>query len=99
MTKKVFAKAPINVRTKEELNRIEELRQDSNEARVKMEGHMREKAQIAKEEKAAIKEKVKAMPRRTFRSKEERDRIEELRQDPDEAREKMTKHMRDLAQK
>lgn len=98
MTKKVSAKAAMNVRTKEELDRWEELRQDSHEAKAKMEKHMREKAQIAKEEKAAIKEKVNAMPKNTFRSKEERDRIEELRQDPDEALEKMTKHMHDRTQ-
>merc|ERR1712061_485769 len=61
------------------------------------EGHMRERAQIAKDEKAAIKEKVNAMPKRTFWSKEERDQIEELRQDPDEALEKMTKHMHERA--
>jgi len=97
MVARVSAKPAMNVRPKEELNRIEDLRQDSNEAKEKMAKHMRERALVAREEKARMKERVDASPKKTYWSKEKRDQIEELRQDPDEALAKMTKHMHDRA--
>merc|ERR1712187_78617 len=82
--------------SKQERDQIEELRQDPDEALEKMTKHMRELAQNWKKEKTAIEERVHAIPAMSFRSKDERDRIEELRQDPEEAREKMINHMREL---
>merc|ERR1712187_334918 len=58
---------------------------------------MGELARIDKEHKDRMMERVLASPRKTFWTKEQMDQIEELRQDPDEAREKMTKHMKELA--
>merc|ERR1712038_539715 len=58
---------------------------------------MKELARIDKEEKAMMKERVRASPRKTFWTKEQMNQIEELRQDPNEAKEKMTRHMQELA--
>merc|ERR1712048_238350 len=97
MVEKVNMLPAMSFWTKEEREQIEALRQDPQEAREKMTQYMRIRAENHKVEKAAMRERVQASPRKTFWTKEQRDQIEELRQDPDEAREKMTKHMKELS--
>lgn len=97
LTEKVNAKPPMTFRSKEERLQMEEARQDPNEAREAAQNHMKELARKFKEQKAELTGRVRARPKSTFRTKDERDRMEELRQDPDEAAEKMTKHMSELA--
>merc|ERR1711920_742927 len=94
---RVSAIPAMSFRTKDEIDRIEELRQDPDEARERMTQYLKELARIDKEEKAIMKERVRASPRKTFWTKEQINQIEELRQDPVEAKEKMTKHMQELA--
>jgi len=99
MTERVKAMPAMNVRPREEWQRIEDARQDPDEAKEKMTTHMKQLTSDFQKQKAEMNARVKASPRTTFWTKESRDRIEELRQDPDEALEKMTKHMEDLEKK
>lgn len=98
MMERVKAIPKMSIRPKEERERIEELRHDPDEALEDFTKHMKKLKDSWKEEKAVMSERVKAIPKMSFRPRQERDQIEELRQDPDEAREKMTRHMRNLAQ-
>lgn len=97
MTDRVWTKPAINFRSKEEIEQIETARQDPEEAKAKMKEHLRNLAQAHKEHKDGMNQRVKAKPIMNIRTKEERLRIEELRQDPDEAAQKMTAHMKELA--
>lgn len=87
----------MSFRAKHELEAWEEARQDLGEAQENAQKNMRRRAEVYGEERDSMHARVNAQPQKTFRSKAERDAIEDLRQDPDEAREKMTAHMRGLA--
>jgi len=97
MTERVWAKPAINFRTPEEIAVIEEARQDPEEAKAKIQAHIRDLAAADKAHKDGIREKIRAKPPINIRPREERDRIEELRTDPEEARIKKTAQMRQLA--
>lgn len=97
MTDRVWAKPALNFRSKEEMQQIEVARQDPEEAKARMKEYLKNLAHEYKEHKDGIAERVKAKPMMNIRPKEERQRIEEMRQDPDEAQQRMTAHMKDLA--
>jgi len=89
MQQKVSQMPLMNVRPKDEWDRIEEARQDPKEAQDKMAKHMQDLARSFREEKAAMAQRVAGNPKRmTFWTKQEWNKIEDLRQDPDEARER-----------
>mmetsp|Transcript_9853 Transcript_9853/g.15780 ORF Transcript_9853/g.15780 Transcript_9853/m.15780 type:complete len:377 (-) Transcript_9853:23-1153(-) len=97
MQERVWAKPAMNFRSKEEMQQIEESRQDPEEAKARMKDHLKNLAQTYKDHKDGMVKRVQAKPIMNIRPKEERQRIEEMRQDPDEARLKMTAHLQDLA--
>lgn len=97
MEERVWAKPAMNFRSKEEMQQIEESRQDPEEAKATMKDHLKNLAQTYKDHKDGMVKRVQAKPIMNIRPKEERQRIEEMRQDPDEARLKMTAHLQDLA--
>lgn len=97
MTERVWAQPAMNVRSKEEMQQIEEARQDPEEAKARMKEHLKNLAQTYKDHKDGMTERVKAKPIMNIRPKEERARIEEMRQDPNEAHQKMTAHLKELA--
>lgn len=88
-----LAHGSMSIWTKEERDQIEERRQDPDEARERMTGHMRELAQTHKNNTTAMMERVHAVPSMNVRSKEDHARIEELRRDPGEARDAMKTRM------
>merc|ERR1719478_1165561 len=94
---KVNSKPPMNIRPIAEREEIELARQDPEEAKQRIPAHMAQRKETFMTERKAMSARVKVAPPVSFRSKSERDRIEELRQDPDEARAKMQKHMQHLA--
>merc|ERR1719191_1936243 len=87
----------MSLRTKEEIEKIEDLRQDPDEAREKMTGHMKQLESQWRQHKRSLMERVDKRAEFTFRSREEIEELEEARQDPDEAHQKMTAHMRELS--
>lgn len=97
MNDRVWSKPPMNIRDKDEIAMIEEARQDPEEAKQKMKEHMKLLAATDKARTDDITVRVRARPPMNIRPKEERARIEEARQDPDEARQKMMAHMRELS--
>jgi len=97
MHQRVAEQASTSFRAKHELEAWEEARQDLGEAQESAKKSARSRAEAYREERDSMLLRVGAQPQKTFRSRAERDAIEELRQDPDEARERMTAHMRGLA--
>eukprot|EP00933_Yihiella_yeosuensis_P037493 TRINITY_DN31449_c0_g1_i1.p1 TRINITY_DN31449_c0_g1~~TRINITY_DN31449_c0_g1_i1.p1 ORF type:complete len:370 (+),score=94.96 TRINITY_DN31449_c0_g1_i1:53-1162(+) len=97
MSARVYSKPPMNVRPRSEWEAIEEARQDPEEATAKMKAHMQELRTTFREQKGAMTARLSQRPRSTFWTKEQREKIEDLRQDPDEAHEKMTQHMQMLS--
>jgi len=96
MTARVWAKPSMNVRSKAEKAKIEESRQDPEEAMIKMQQHMEDRAKSFKEEKEAMMARIQASPRTTFWSEDKKAQLEELRRDPDEAHQRMETHLRSL---
>lgn len=97
MNDRVSSAPPMNIRPKTEWEEIEAARQDPQEAKDRVGTQMKRRKETFMEQRKAMKERVKATPPCTFRSKEHRDRLEELRQDPEEAAVAMQKHLKDLA--
>jgi len=89
----------MSLRSPAELAAIEDFRQDPEEAKAKMLKHLSELERAAREKKAAMLERVEKSPRKTFWTPEEREVIEELRTDPEEAKQRATKDMKELAQR
>jgi len=81
------------IRTAEEKNRIEEVRQDPDEARDKMRKHMLHLHHTYKTTKQEMQDRVQAKPPMNIRPKEEWDFIEEQRQDPQEAQQRAQENM------
>lgn len=97
MGKRVAAVPALNIRPKAEWARIEELRQDPDEAREAMEKFMKKQSRSYLEEVTAMDERVMRIPNCSRWTKEETAVIEEERQDPEEAKEAMMKYMRKVA--
>lgn len=97
MHERVWNMQPLNIRSKEESEIIEEARRDPKEASARMEEHIHAVSQKWKERKGGIYERVRALPQLSLRTPAERKQIEERRQDPDEAKAKMSQHLRELA--
>merc|ERR1719382_1554329 len=96
MNERVKAMPAMNVRSREEWARIEEQRQDPDEAKTKMRAQMKDLASDFRARKAAMEEKMGARNPVSFRTKEQTARIEEARQDPTEAKAAMAQHLRQL---
>lgn len=95
ITVKASAAAGMSRRSKENRDYIEEVRQDPEEAQAAARRRAREvRPQLHQEQAAGIRERVKASPRKTFWTKEEQERIAQLRKDPEEAREVALQRMR-----
>merc|ERR1719235_353446 len=62
-----------------------------------MTGHMKQLESQWRQHKRSLMERVDKRAEFTFRSREEIEELEEARQDPDEAHQKMTAHMRELS--
>merc|ERR1712137_266561 len=86
MMERVDAIPAMTFWTPEERAQIEEARQDPDEALDNMKQHMRRVSQTFRAQKGAMTERVQQTPNMTRWTLEERAQIEELRQDPDEAR-------------
>jgi len=98
MSARVQATRPTSFRSKEERARIEDLRQDPEEASEAMKKKLTHLARSYREEQVVMTERVYSRTDETQWTKEEREAIEEARQDPDEAKEKAKAHMKNLAQ-
>jgi len=96
MADRVGSVPPLNI-DKQRWQEIEVARQDPEEAKQRIESQLKQRKDTFMVDRKAMKERVKAIRPTSFRAKEERDRIEELRQDPDEAAETMQKHLSKLA--
>lgn len=97
MNNRVRVVAAINIRTKTQWEEIEAVRQDPQEAKDRIELQLKHRKENFMEQRKAMTARVKAIESSSIRPKEERARIEELRQDPEEAAKSMQKHLRDLA--
>eukprot|EP00928_Gymnodinium_smaydae_P087893 TRINITY_DN7207_c1_g1_i1.p1 TRINITY_DN7207_c1_g1~~TRINITY_DN7207_c1_g1_i1.p1 ORF type:complete len:431 (+),score=120.69 TRINITY_DN7207_c1_g1_i1:60-1295(+) len=97
MAARVRNEPSLNLRAPDERVALESRRQELAEAQERRRARMREVEKAWDEEKAAMCERVKSNPPRTFRSRTERDKIEQARQDPEEAHTKAKADMRDLA--
>lgn len=97
MKERVAVVPPMNLRKKAEMEAIEAARQDPEEAKERTQALIKQRKEAFKKERKEMNERLKAIPPTTTRSKEERARIEELRQDPDEASKAMEKHLKSLA--
>lgn len=97
MVKRVASMPALNIRPKAEWDAIEEARQDPMEAKEAMTKFMKEQARSYIDQACAMEERVEKVPDMSRWTKGEWDTIEEARQDPDEAREAMTKHMTKVA--
>merc|ERR1719159_1590383 len=80
--------------TQKERDRIEEARQDPEEAKAAMTKKLRDQARSYQAAKAAMTKKLGNMPSVNVRTKEDWSAIEETRTDPKEALDAMTKFMR-----
>jgi len=98
MTARLETIPAMSFRTREELEQDEEQRKHLDEARDRLAGGVKDRDKAYKGEIAALAERVQASPRKTFWTHEQRQQIEEARRDPDEARQRMAKQMRELAQ-
>jgi len=96
--KNALMNGSMSVWTKEERDKIEEARQDPEEALARMKGHMKDLGRSYKEEKSAMAERVAATPAMNVRPKEDWELIEHHRQDPQEARERMAAHMKERSE-
>jgi len=96
MTARVWTKPSMNVRSKADWARIEESRQDPEEAMAKMDQHMQDLAKSFDAEKKEMTARIQASPRTTFWSKEKLAKIEDARRDPEEAGERMENHLHSL---
>merc|ERR1719359_2601056 len=98
MTERVWSRPNECQWTREEWNEIEQRRQDPEEAKQMSKLHMKNLAQSYKEEQEGLSARVKSKAPLNIRPKEERDRIEEARRDPEEAKERAKAHMKELQQ-
>jgi hypothetical protein len=100
MQSRVRARSPMNIRKKEEREKIEAERQDPQEAKDRIVAHLASRKaafiQQRKEMSARIQENQEKNPC-SMRHKDEQARIEEMRQDPEEARAAMQEHLKELA--
>jgi len=87
---RVGARAAMNVRSQEDWAEIQAVRQDPEEAAAKMRTHLKELASSYREEKAAMTARLQTSPKQSFWSKEKMAKMQQARQDPEEAAEKMT---------
>merc|ERR1712226_1201345 len=85
MTERIANKRHINMRPRDEWDRIEEARQDPQEAKAKMASHMNKMALAYREQKTQMEERLKMNPKMSFRSAERNEVLEEARRDPKEA--------------
>lgn len=95
MMERVWNTQPLNIRSKVEWESIEAARRDPKEASAHMTQHVQALSQKYKEQKAGIYERVRVQPQMSFRTPAERAKIEERRQDPEEAKAKMAQQLKD----
>jgi hypothetical protein len=96
MTERVHHAPPQSFWSKEQWAKIEELRSDEEESNIKMRTKIKQLAQTWHEESTSMAERVNNKPSMSFWTASELEDIEERRRDPNEAREKMSKHLREL---
>lgn len=99
MNERVRTLEGISLRSRAEWAAIEDQRQDPEEAKAKMLKHLSELERAARERKTAMMERVQMSPRKTFWTSEEREVMEDMRTDPQEAKQKATKEMKELSQR
>merc|ERR1719401_1841725 len=95
--KNAMQNGSMSVWTQEERDRIEERRRDPDEALTHMTKHMKELARSFKDQKTSMAERVAKVPSINVRPKEELASIEERRQDPEEARQRIMGKMKEQA--
>merc|ERR1712060_312066 len=76
MTERVRARPPMTFWSKDERDRIEDARQDPDEAKQRMTAYMRDRAREYRDHKRDMTERVNCLPAKTFRRREERERMD-----------------------